>query len=100
LIYLGLSDRQPFNMRDWPLSQIEILVTSLEKVCGTWNQSTHPMKCPNCKKPVKVKENNPFLPFCSERCKLVDLGKWLDEKYVIPDNNSPSLPDPSSQDED
>ena len=27
---------------------------------------------------------DPFMPFCSERCKLIDLGNWASEKYVIP----------------
>ena len=39
------------------------------------------MKCPICKKNVELKD--PFMPFCSERCKLIDLGNWADEKYVI-----------------
>jgi len=30
------------------------------------------------------REGNGFYPFCSERCKLVDLGKWLGEEYKIP----------------
>ena len=29
------------------------------------------------------KDKNPYLPFCSERCRTIDLGAWLDEKYVI-----------------
>jgi endogenous inhibitor of DNA gyrase (YacG/DUF329 family) len=29
-------------------------------------------------------DNNPFRPFCSERCKLVDLGNWLDGAYAVP----------------
>ncbi len=29
-------------------------------------------------------EGNPYRPFCSERCRLVDLGKWLNEDYRIP----------------
>jgi endogenous inhibitor of DNA gyrase (YacG/DUF329 family) len=29
-------------------------------------------------------ENNPYRPFCSERCKLIDLGAWLGEQYRIP----------------
>lgn len=45
------------------------------------------MKCPNCKKTMDERKNDLFLPFCSERCKLVDLGKWLDGKYVIPDDS-------------
>ncbi len=40
------------------------------------------VKCPTCKKEVEW-EGNPYRPFCSERCKLIDLGKWLDEEYVM-----------------
>ncbi len=43
------------------------------------------MQCPTCNKPVKS-EDNAFLPFCSERCKLIDLGAWFDEKYSVPGN--------------
>lgn len=39
------------------------------------------MKCPQCKQEVSL--DAPFLPFCSERCKLLDLGDWAAEKYVI-----------------
>lgn len=39
------------------------------------------MKCPICKKDVDP--NNKFQPFCSERCKIIDLGNWASEKYVI-----------------
>jgi endogenous inhibitor of DNA gyrase (YacG/DUF329 family) len=38
--------------------------------------------CPICKKTAKWKDN-PFRPFCSERCKLIDLGKWAGEEYRI-----------------
>jgi endogenous inhibitor of DNA gyrase (YacG/DUF329 family) len=37
--------------------------------------------CPICKKQVDLKD--PFMPFCSERCKTIDLGNWATEKYVI-----------------
>lgn len=40
------------------------------------------MKCPMCGKPVEW-ENNPMRPFCSERCKLIDFGKWADEEYAV-----------------
>ena len=40
------------------------------------------MKCPICRK--EVEEDQPSYPFCSERCKLIDLGKWASEGYVIP----------------
>jgi endogenous inhibitor of DNA gyrase (YacG/DUF329 family) len=39
------------------------------------------MKCPICKKEVKF--GDPYKPFCSERCKIIDLGNWASEKYVI-----------------
>jgi hypothetical protein len=39
------------------------------------------MKCPICKKDVTLE--NPEMPFCSERCRLIDLGNWATEKYVI-----------------
>ena len=40
--------------------------------------------CPICQKPAESSKKNPFRPFCSERCKLLDLGKWLNEDYAIP----------------
>ena len=40
------------------------------------------MRCPVCKKNVE-REGNPFRPFCSERCKLIDLDNWLEERYRI-----------------
>jgi endogenous inhibitor of DNA gyrase (YacG/DUF329 family) len=44
------------------------------------------MKCPICKKPVldEGPDRPTTFPFCSERCKLIDLGRWLDGKYQIP----------------
>ena len=39
------------------------------------------LKCPICQRPVTAGEN--FFPFCTERCKLIDLGNWATEKYVI-----------------
>jgi endogenous inhibitor of DNA gyrase (YacG/DUF329 family) len=41
------------------------------------------MKCPTCGKPVEWKDN-PARPFCSERCQLVDLGKWVEGEYRVP----------------
>jgi endogenous inhibitor of DNA gyrase (YacG/DUF329 family) len=47
-------------------------------------------QCPICRKPVEPPDesapadpSNPF-PFCSDRCRLVDLGRWFDGKYQIP----------------
>ncbi|MGH9929848.1 MAG: DNA gyrase inhibitor YacG [Pyrinomonadaceae bacterium] len=49
-------------------------------------------KCPTCKKQVDW-QDNPFRPFCSERCKLVDLSKWVSEEYRVPGKPLPSEPD-------
>lgn len=38
-------------------------------------------RCLICKKEFVERE---FYPFCSERCQMIDLGAWLDEKYVVP----------------
>lgn len=41
--------------------------------------------CPQCgKEVVWSKEISPYRPFCSERCKLIDLGQWAEESYSIP----------------
>jgi len=54
------------------------------------------MMCPLCKK-VEVKLGDPDFPFCSERCRLIDLGNWASEKYVIA---SPAVPKPPQEEED
>ncbi|HZN92993.1 MAG TPA: DNA gyrase inhibitor YacG [Myxococcales bacterium] len=41
-------------------------------------------KCPVCGKPSAARAVNEAFPFCSERCRLVDLGKWLGEEYRVP----------------
>lgn len=43
---------------------------------------TRQIFCPICKKPTTY-ENNPHRPFCSERCKRIDLGEWAAEGYVV-----------------
>lgn len=40
-------------------------------------------KCPNCGERFEYSTQNPNRPFCSERCKLVDLGQWFDGSHHI-----------------
>jgi len=40
--------------------------------------------CPNCGKNVLWTPENAWRPFCSERCKLIDLGAWASERYRVP----------------
>ena len=42
------------------------------------------VSCPQCGKPVPWDPTNPYRPFCSERCRLIDLGQWATESYRIP----------------
>lgn len=42
------------------------------------------LNCPTCKKPIEWNEKFPYRPFCSERCKLIDLGEWASEGHKIP----------------
>jgi len=41
------------------------------------------VRCPTCRRPAAL-DGNPYRPFCSERCKLLDLAAWADERYRIP----------------
>jgi len=41
------------------------------------------VSCPTCKKTVQWRTDNLFRPFCSERCKLIDLGDWAAENHKI-----------------
>jgi uncharacterized protein len=65
--------------------------------------------CPTCKRRVRVQRKDSmlprFFPFCSRRCKLIDLGAWLDADYRIsskPDEESdhPTEPDTSADNVD
>jgi len=41
--------------------------------------------CPRCGAPAAFASSNRWRPFCSERCKLIDLGNWASERYRVPD---------------
>jgi len=47
------------------------------------NSDKQKILCPICRK-VASWSDNPFRPFCSERCKLIDLGKWASGDYRVP----------------
>jgi len=51
------------------------------------------VKCPTCEKEVEWSESSTFRPFCSDRCRLIDLGDWASEKHSIPDDSLPSTED-------
>jgi len=41
------------------------------------------VNCPTCKQEVHWERGSTFKPFCSERCKLIDLGEWASERHAI-----------------
>ena len=55
--------------------------------------------CPTCAKAAAATVANPAFPFCSARCKTVDLGRWLNEEYRVPVQPEDGDLDPSSEEE-
>ncbi|MBK9163154.1 MAG: DNA gyrase inhibitor YacG [Acidobacteria bacterium] len=45
------------------------------------------IKCPTCGR-MTAYEGNEFRPFCSERCRLLDFGAWIDEEFALPAESS------------
>jgi uncharacterized protein len=57
------------------------------------------VKCPTCGKEVRWVPENLFRPFCSERCRQIDLGAWAAEKYQIGSADDASPSDDSADDD-
>jgi endogenous inhibitor of DNA gyrase (YacG/DUF329 family) len=60
----------------------------------------HIVRCPQCGGDSVYAPSNPYRPFCSERCKNIDLGAWASESFRVPDETPPDdLPfgDPKEQ---
>lgn len=60
------------------------------KKCAAMSRKKTP--CPICRKEV-VRSEGSLWPFCSERCKLIDLGRWADEQYRIPEGGETPVTD-------
>ena len=57
------------------------------------------ISCPICQRPVESQAKS--APFCSERCRLLDLGNWLDERYVVPaTDDADAAPTGAPEDDD
>lgn len=57
---------------------------SFEIVQDMNKHETTVLPCPRCGEPVTWNERAEWKPFCSERCKLIDLGAWFSEEHTIP----------------
>jgi len=53
-------------------------------VATDMNSKPRIVSCPQCGRNVEWAPGNRYRPFCSERCKLIDLGAWASEKYRVP----------------
>jgi endogenous inhibitor of DNA gyrase (YacG/DUF329 family) len=56
------------------------------------------VECPTCKKQAAWSPKNKWRPFCCERCKLIDLGDWFEERNRIPDETEPVFPNEGEND--
>lgn len=54
--------------------------------------------CPQCQKEMIWDSDNPFRPFCSERCKLIDFGAWVNDRHVIAGEPQEDMDDDLSDD--
>jgi uncharacterized protein len=71
--------------------------------------AAHSVTCPTCQRKVAWSPDSPFRPFCSERCRLIDLGAWVSEQRGIAGDESlpgdgessapPGLLDPTDEDD-
>ena len=56
--------------------------------------------CPVCGKSTAFTAANRWRPFCSERCRMADLGKWLTGSYAVPAEDPPEEPDPGQEEDE
>jgi endogenous inhibitor of DNA gyrase (YacG/DUF329 family) len=47
------------------------------------------VRCPSCEGDSVYAPSNPWRPFCSERCRSIDLGAWASESFRVPDETPP-----------
>jgi uncharacterized protein len=59
-------------------------------------QSIKNVPCPRCGAPAPWSPDNPWRPFCGERCKMIDLGAWASESYRVPGDDEPEDESPDA----
>jgi uncharacterized protein len=58
------------------------------------------VRCPTCDRVVEWSASSPWRPFCSERCKLIDLGAWASEQRSIPESAAEAEEKPKTEGDD
>ena len=64
------------------------------------SKAARSVKCPQCGALVPWTPESKWRPFCSERCKMIDLGAWASERYRITPSDAPESGEPSPPDSD
>lgn len=67
-----------------------------DKPASPLQNTTRLVACPTCKGDSVYASSNPYRPFCSERCKNIDLGAWADEGFRVPADVEPDGPSPAN----
>ena len=57
------------------------------------------VRCPTCRIKHEYRVESAFRPFCSERCKMIDLGAWANDEYKLPTQDAPQADNSGEQDE-
>ncbi len=71
------------------LPKIDLLIHPLERfVMSRTDPRSHSLVCSSCGQPFLLSETD-APPFCSQRCKMIDLGRWLDEEVEVPHEGGP-----------
>jgi uncharacterized protein len=85
-VALNLTSIEPASIRDsgYPLRIRIAADLRAARLSGNFPTRVSAMRCPICKQPADMTPANRFRPFCSERCQMVDLGKWAGEDYRVP----------------
>jgi len=56
-------------------------------------------RCPSCRAPAKPREENPAFPFCSARCRALDLARWFTGSYRVPGPQADAPPQKPDEDD-
>lgn len=76
------------------LSAVVFCKTALTHVMAIEEKTKRQIHCPTCGKNTVWSQDNLWRPFCSERCRLIDLGAWATENHRIPGERTNPEPSP------
>jgi endogenous inhibitor of DNA gyrase (YacG/DUF329 family) len=72
----------------------------LQLLNATPHKPSRSIACPQCGAPTVWHDSNPHRPFCSERCRLIDLGQWATGAYRIAQEDEPARPNEGSDEQE